>query len=114
MASRSKEKRNFVRIDKSALASFEIYPNAEPPVADMGVGRTVDVSLGGVQLELPRNVAVGDGIRMVLDLQGTLVPALGRVVRTEVVFGGFVLAGIRLTKVAAEYASLVATLESRD
>lgn len=111
---RPAEKRNYVRIDKAALVSFEIYPNAEPPLADMGVGRTIDVSLGGIQLELPRSVTVGDGVRMVLDIQGNLIPAIGRVVRTEIAFGGFVLAGIRLTKVGAEYASLVALLQAHE
>lgn len=112
-ADRPEEKRNFIRIDKNALASFEVFPKAEPPLADMGLGRTVDVSLGGLLLELPRAVEVGDGVRLVLNLRGKLVPALGRVVRTEHAFGGVMLAGVRLTKVPAEYASLVVGLEGK-
>jgi hypothetical protein len=114
MADRPEEKRNFVRIDKTALVSFEVFPNAEPPIADMGLGLTVDLSLSGILIELPRTVNVGDGVRLTLNYKGKLIPALGKVVRTEFVFGASMQAGIRLTKVPAEYAAVVAHLQSQD
>lgn len=104
------DKRNFVRIDKVALVSYEIFPKAEKTMSDMGVARTVDVSIGGIQLELPRPISVGDGVKLVLNLSGTLVPVMGRVTRVESGFGGYDLAGIRLTRVEADYASLIAEL----
>ncbi len=99
-----------MRIDRVALASYEIFPNAEKTMSEMGLARTVDMSVGGIQLELPRPIAVGDGIKMVLNLGGQLVPAIGRVTRVESGFGGYDLAGIRLTRVDPEYAALVGSL----
>ena len=110
MTSRSEDKRKFTRIDKSVLVSFEVYPKGKEPVNDMGLARTVDVSVGGIQLELPRPIERDDGVKLVLNLEGNLVPVFGRVTRVEPGFGGYVLAGIRLTKVPAEYAAAIGSL----
>lgn len=101
------DKRNFVRVDRVALVSYEIFPDAGKTMSEMGLARTVDLSVGGIQLELHRPVAVGDGVKLVLNLAGQLVPVIGRVMRVEPGFGGYDLAGIRLTRVAAEYEGLV-------
>lgn len=104
------DKRDYVRIDKVALVSYEIFPKGQKPMSEMGLGRTVDVSKGGIQLELPRPINVGDGVKLVLNLDGALVPVIGRVMRVETEFGGYAVAGIRLTKVAAEYEPIIAKL----
>ena len=104
------DKRDFVRIDKVALVSYELFPNAQKPMSDVGLARTGDVSQGGILLEVPRPISVGDGVKLVLNLDGTLVPVIGRVMRVESEFGGYAVAGIRLTKVAAEYEPLIAKL----
>jgi hypothetical protein len=111
---KSTDKRNFLRIDRIALVSYEIFPNAEKTMSEMGLARTVDLSVGGIQLELPRPIAVGDGVKLVLNLEGNLVPVAGRVTRVESGFGGYDLAGIRLTRVATEYATLIGSFVGAD
>lgn len=107
------DKRKFVRVDKSALVSYERLGTLAAETVDAGIAKTVDVSIRGLQLEFPRPVAPGDHLRLELSLDGVLVKVEGVVVRTDKDDSGLEVAGVHLTHVPTEYVGRIQDLAHR-
>lgn len=110
----SNERRRYVRVDQSALVSFEKLGEQTggklAGVLDAGIARTIDMSVEGLLVEFPRPVTPGDHLRLDLLLEGDIIQVEGVVVRIEQ-HDGVPYAGIRLTKVPAQYVGSIHRFE---
>lgn len=97
------ERRQYVRIDKSALVAYEKIGTLNDEVIDASMARTIDVSVQGLAMEFAHPVDKGDHLRIELLLDGTVVKVEGVVVRVEPARNGMTPAGVHLTHVPAEY-----------
>ncbi len=96
------ERRHFARVDHQLLVEYTHRDSANAK-DDEGMAKTLDMSVQGLLLTLPRRVEVGGELELALDLDGTVVEVAGRVVRCEPAAEGMFDAGIELTHVSDEY-----------
>lgn len=76
------EKRRFPRLDRHLLVGYDHF-NSDNLKDDEGLARTLDMSVRGLLLELPRPVEPGTTLRLQLNLTGELIEAFGEVTRCE-------------------------------
>ncbi len=74
------EHRRFKRVDRKLLVSYDHF-NIDNIKDDEGVALTVDMSVRGLLLELPRPMDEGSTIRLSLNLEGDVVEAFGEIKR---------------------------------
>jgi len=96
-----KNKRLFKRVDKQFLASYDTL-NQDNEVQDSGMAIELDMSLAGLQLEIPTKPNLGDTLRVVLALEDELITVIGEVVWVESSDEMFIV-GINLTKIQKNY-----------
>lgn len=96
-----KDKRRFPRIPKKALVSFEKLDD-QRAILEEGMGRTRNLSLAGLNLELTGPAGPGDIFLLVLNVDGALVEVVGRVVWSEVE-GDATQVGFEILKAPPEY-----------
>jgi hypothetical protein len=96
-----REKRVSRRIRSLNLASYT------PRKADrqeyiVSIGRTLDVSEGGVKVETHRQLANGTELEMDIAIEDNIITAKGEVVYTEELKNGLFGTGIRFTAISEE------------
>jgi len=89
------DKRRFPRVDRQLLVSYDHF-NLDNLKDDEGLARTLDMSVRGLLLQVPREVEVGSTLRLSLSLDGDVVEAFGEVTRCAPGEGGTFEAGIEL------------------
>ena len=77
-----KEKRRFPRLDSSHLISFIHYDAGDAP-SDTGMGKTLDISRGGVTIQAYRSFPVNTGLELTIAMGEKLVKVRGRVVHSR-------------------------------
>ncbi len=93
-----RERRGHPRVVGFDLVSFEeFYPGGGP--SQMGIGRSTDLSLGGVGIESAKPLPLGSTIKLRIAIRDRIVEAEGRVVNLEEVGPGKVRIGVRFTSV---------------
>jgi len=96
-----REKRSSRRIRSLNLTSYT------PRKADrqeyiVSIGRTLDVSEGGVKVETHRKLANGTELEMDIAIEDKIITAKGEVVHTEELKNGLFGTGIRFTSISEE------------
>ena len=72
-------RRQFARVAHEILANYS-HVEAEQR-ADDGMAKTLNLSVGGLLLQLPREVELETQLQVALNLDGQVVEVLGRVAR---------------------------------
>ena len=80
-------RRQFARVDHEILASYSHY-DPEEVKDDEGMAKTLNLSVSGLLLQLPRAVEVEQKLQLALNLDGQVVELVGRVVRCEAADAG--------------------------
>ncbi|MCB1044947.1 MAG: PilZ domain-containing protein [Acidobacteria bacterium] len=96
------ERRNFVRIDKKSLVSYTLL-HPDKAELETGMGRSTDLSLKGLQLELPKDVSTDDLLSLTLSIDGSLISVSGRVAWVEHEEDHGTRVGLEILSVPAEY-----------
>jgi len=68
----------------------------------VSIGRTLDVSEGGVKVETHRKLANGTELEMDIAIEDKIITAKGEVVHTEELKNGLFGTGIRFTSISEE------------
>ena len=102
------EKRNFTRISKEALVSYDKIAGGTE-VVEEGMAKTKDLSVGGIHLQLPCKVDPGDTLKLTLNLDGHMVSLQGAAVWCEA-NGDIFETGVAIQKVPQDYLGLMDTL----
>ena len=93
-----KEKRTSRRIRSLNLTSY-IPIKADRQEYIVSIGRTLDVSEGGVKVETHRRLADGTELEMHIAIEDKIITAKGEVVHTEELKNGLFGTGIRFTSI---------------
>ncbi len=76
------ERRRFPRLDSSHLISYTHYDETDTPDA-MGMGKTLDLSQGGVTIQTHASFPAGTGLELVIAIEERLIKAKGRVIHSR-------------------------------
>lgn len=76
------EKRRFPRLDSVNLISYTQLDDEQNPV-DMGICKSLDLSVGGVTIQTHRPFAVNSSLEMVIALGERLIKSRGKVVHSR-------------------------------
>lgn len=98
----TEKKRRFPRVERHLLVSYDHF-NMDHVKDDVGMARTLDMSVRGLLLELPRAVEPGSALRLSLDLDGEIVEAFGDVARCEESSDGMFAVGVDLRYVPERF-----------
>ena len=96
-----KEKRGSHRIRSLNLTSYTPKKGDEQEYI-VSIGRTLDVSEGGVKVETHRKMADGTELDMDIAIEDKIVTARGKVVHTEELENGLFGTGISFTSINDE------------
>lgn len=96
------KKRRFPRVERNLLVSYDHF-NVDNVKDDVGMARTLDMSVRGLLLELPRAAEIGSSLRLALDLDGEVVEAFGDVARCEPTEDGMFAVGVDLRYVPERF-----------
>ena len=96
-----REKRASHRIRSLNLTSYTPKTGGKQDYI-VSVGRTLDVSDGGVKVETHRRLANGTALEMDIAVEDRIITAKGEVVHTEELKNGLFGTGIRFTSISDE------------
>lgn len=96
-----KEKRASRRIRSLNLTSYT-PKKGEKQEYIVSIGRTLDVSEGGVKVETHRKLAKGTELEMDIAIEDKIITARGEVLHTEELKNGLYGTGIRFTSIRDE------------
>lgn len=96
-----KEKRISRRIRSLNLTSYTPKKGDQQEYI-VSIGRTLDVSEGGVKVETHRKLAEGTELDMDIAIEDEIITARGEVVHTEELKNGLYGTGIRFTSISDE------------
>jgi len=101
-----KEKRHFTRIEKQFLVSYDIF-SKDDLIKEKGIAKELDLSIGGLHLQIPGDPQVGDNLRLTLAIEHQLIQVAGKIVWVE---PGEDLneVGFQLTEIPDEYRDVIA------
>lgn len=103
----TKDKRRFPRLDSSHLISFTHFDETDTP-DDQGMGKTLDLSEGGVMIQTHRAFPLNSGLEMVIALEEKILTVRGRVVHIREVGDELYDVGVSFTQIdEAEKKSLL-------
>ena len=94
-----KEQRKSRRIRSLHLTSYVPRKGREQEYI-VSIGRTLDVSKGGVKVEVHRELAKGTQLDMNIAVEDRVITAKGEVVYVEPLSGGLYGTGIRFTAIS--------------
>lgn len=94
------EKRNFIRLDSLHLLDYLII-DREGKQTTYSMGRTLDVSEHGLQLEITQPVRVGDTLLITVGLENDLIDLIGEVKYAKEVSKRYI-AGIEFSDIGEE------------
>ncbi len=98
---RVREKRASRRIRSLNLTSYT-PKKGEKQDYIVSIGRTLDVSEGGVKVETHRKLAKGTELEMDIAIEDKIITAKGEVLHTEELKNGLYGTGIRFTSIREE------------
>jgi len=90
------EKRDTGRMHTKNLLDYVVVSEAGQ-ILDQGLGRTLDVSEGGLLMETPVSIAAGRTLQVTLGLGNDMVEVSGRVVRSAHSVGDFYATGVEFS-----------------
>ena len=96
-----REKRASRRIRSLNLTSYTPKTDDKQDYI-VSIGRTLDVSEGGVKVETHRRLANGTELEMDIAIEDEIITAKGEVVHTEELKNGLFGTGIRFTSISEE------------
>jgi hypothetical protein len=96
-----REKRSSRRIRSLNLTSYTPRKGEEQQYI-VSIGRTLDVSEGGVKVETHRKLANGTELKMDIAIEDRIITAKGEVVHAEELKNGLFGTGIRFTVISDE------------
>lgn len=96
-----REKRTSHRIRSLNLTAYTPR-KADQQEYIVSIGRTLDVSEGGVKVETHRKLADGTELEMDIAIEDKIITAKGEVVHTEELENGLFGTGIRFTSISEE------------
>lgn len=93
------------RVNKLFFISY-VNREGEEQKTPVSLGRTLNISMNGVGMEVFQQIAVGSSMEMELDLENALLPVQGRVVHVESYGNGAYYLGIVFNEPQAHLAHL--------
>jgi c-di-GMP-binding flagellar brake protein YcgR len=93
---KGEDKRRTVRILSLNLVSYSQFSN-EGLIEETAMGRTLDLSLGGIKLEVTNRYPLSSDIELNLQLHEQVITVKGRVVYVEELKNGKVGLGIKFS-----------------
>jgi c-di-GMP-binding flagellar brake protein YcgR len=78
----TQDKRQFPRLDSSHLISYTHFDKTDHPDG-VGMAKTLDLSQGGVTIQINRFFPVDSGLEMVIALEERLISVRGKVVHVR-------------------------------
>jgi hypothetical protein len=96
-----KDKRSSRRIRSLNLTSYTPRKGEEQQYI-VSIGRTLDVSEGGVKVETHRKLANGTELEMDIAIEDRIITAKGEVIHTEELKNGLFGTGIRFSAISDE------------
>ena len=107
-----KEMRQFKRVEKQFLASYEVI-SRDQQIQDSGMALEVDLSLNGLNLEIPAEPRIGETIKIILAIKEKMITLIGEVVWIK---PGKNLnnIGCQLTKIEKKYKEILKSWLSKD
>ena len=93
------DKREFPRVVSVNLVSCK---QIDSPEGDESMGRTRNLSLGGILLEVHNYYPLSSVLEMQIALQEKIIQPVGRVVRLQELSGNMVEMGIKFTEISEE------------
>jgi hypothetical protein len=109
----SDDKRRYPRLDRRYLVSYEQF-DVNTLDDEQGMGRTVNMSVRGLLLQLPRPVDMGTTLCVSLAIEGEIADVIGKVVHCVENEAGLYEAGLELQYVPPKFSRQVETfLESQ-
>ena len=105
------DRRTFTRVDQELLVSYAHFDIAQVK-DDEGMAKTLNMSVRGLLLRLPRAVDIGARLQLALNLEGDVAEVVGKVVRCDADPSGDGMfdAGIELEYVPDRFAASVERL----
>ncbi|NVB40222.1 PilZ domain-containing protein [Pseudenhygromyxa sp. WMMC2535] len=102
-------RRNFARVEHQILVSYAHYEPGPDHIKDEeGLAKTLNMSVQGLLLLIPRSVEVGSRLQLTLDLDGEIVESLvARVARCEPAEGEMYNIGVALEHVPDRFIEAV-------
>ena len=94
------EKRKFVRI--KAIHLFSVDGKDRTPISGFNVGRTLDVSRGGIALEMAQELPLGTGLMMDIGVGEHIVAAQCEVLYCVPLENGMYRLGTTFTEISRE------------
>ena len=99
-------KRQFERVDRHLLVNYDHF-NFDNLKDDEGMARTLDMSVRGLHLQLPRAVEAGSSLRLALQLKDEVIEAFGTIRWCEPDGEGMFEAGIELKYVPEKFIAAI-------
>jgi len=101
------ERRRWPRVLAEHLVSYSLF-NGEGQAIAMGMARTLDVSEGGILLEMTRPLAVGSYLEIKMVSAENIVEAEGRVAYSQYTPAGHWRVGVSFTKITGGDLAIIA------
>ncbi len=101
------ERRRWPRVLAEHLVSYSLFDDQAEPIA-MGMARTLDVSEGGILLEMTHPLEVGSHLEIRLVSGEDIVEAEGRVAYSQHMPSGHCRVGVSFTKIAGGDLTIIA------
>ena len=95
---KSEDSRKSIRLLALNLVSFT-YFNEQGDSEDTGMGRTLDLSTGGIKLEVNRNYPISSEIEINLQIKENIIRARGVVAHVDELKNGKIGIGVRFSKI---------------
>lgn len=109
--SRFQERRRYPRVGSHNLISYTHFDDQNVP-DEGGMGRTMDLSKGGVTIQTHKPLSIDSGLEITIALAEKIITARGRVVHVDKIDGDRYDIGVNFTQIGEE--DLKAILEYFD
>lgn len=93
------ERRKYPRLNTLNLVSYRIYSPDDVSKEGEGIARTLDLSTGGLMIQLNEHVSPGMQLQMVVAINENLIDVQGEIVHVVEIKKGLYDVGVRFSKI---------------
>ncbi|RMH70180.1 MAG: PilZ domain-containing protein [Gemmatimonadetes bacterium] len=109
------ERRRFPRLNSLNLVSYKVYPAEEAVAASEGVARTLDMSAGGVMIQINESVDAQAILDLMIAIGDDIIQAKGLVVHVDQIKSDVYDLGIQFIDIYPDQLELLMRyIEKRD
>ena len=96
------DRRRYPRVDASHLVSYSHYDEEEGLEDEGEMARTMDLSLGGVLIQVAKLLKMGTVLKLEIGIEDHIIAAYGHIVHIKQVEDDLYDVGIQFTKISTE------------